>query len=202
MCHKYSTPNTQTNRFSENNHAASPCTSVWLLRESLIVRGFEEHSVCGSAPHLRDFRSNLSGACSSISLSTLSILVQDCLGDREKAGRQPNLSGIQTIISQAGCHTQGGTGASMTPRSHNPFCCFTPFRHKRNLWELVFLFFCLNKLLHLKPPFLWTTTHHWGFVAQPTGMFQVGDPDTSSALHGAQNSYKTNYHLNLSNFRV
>lgn len=40
----------QTNRFSENNHAPSPCTSVRLLKESLIVRGFEEHSVSSSAP--------------------------------------------------------------------------------------------------------------------------------------------------------
>lgn len=71
----------QTNRFSENNHALSPCTSVRLLRESLIVRGFEEHSVSW-APHLRDFRSNLSGACWSISLSTLSILVQDWVTGR------------------------------------------------------------------------------------------------------------------------
>lgn len=69
--------------------------------ELLIVRGLSVCCLAAAVPHLGDFRSNLSGACPSISLSTLSITVQHCQGNRERrVANSQSLALEQTIITQ------------------------------------------------------------------------------------------------------
>lgn len=53
----------------------------------LIVRGLSVCCLAAAVLHPGDFRSNLSGACPSISLSTLSITVQHCQGIGERGSQ-------------------------------------------------------------------------------------------------------------------
>lgn len=80
-------------------------------------------------PHLGDFRSNLSGACPSISLSTLSITVQHCQGNQGSgAASSRALAPEQTVITlprpqKAGCGggwLQPGSWQKGTHSSHTP----------------------------------------------------------------------------------
>ena len=86
------TRQTKANKSTENHILPSRCTWAKLFCELLIVRGLSVCCLAAAVPHLGDFRSNLSGACPSISLSTLSITVQHCQGNRERErgdGQQP-----------------------------------------------------------------------------------------------------------------
>lgn len=111
------TKQTKVNKSTENCILPSPSTWAKLFSELLIVRGLSVCCLAAAVPHLGDFRSNLSGACPSISLSTLSITVQHCQGNRKRGGRQPILcSGADNNYSASPTKNlaQGGAAWSMT----------------------------------------------------------------------------------------
>lgn len=117
----------QTNKSTENYIPLSPSTAAKLgedLERCLPLL------LLPPLPHRRDFRSNLSGACQSISLSTLSITVQHYQGNGVRWG-QTIPSTRQSFLSLA--HKQawqkGGGWRPADPRGPQSIwllCCPPP----------------------------------------------------------------------------
>lgn len=170
--HKFATntrlQTARTNRFSQNNH---PALQLDFSGSRCLSGGFEEQSVCSSAPHLRDFSSNLSGACWSISLSTLSILVQDCRG-----GGAANPSTERVDNHFPGRVTQAGRGRNINDPSATLSRCVVSLPSDVNQTQMfssgvllnlhlilethVSLFFCFDGLVNPEPPSPWAV--RWG----------------------------------------